>query len=145
MGGGTGSGAAPVVAAAAKALGILTVGIVTTPFSFEGRLRTQQVSKQRTQCQTRHMHCTQCTVCLLMCCLIFAKNKYAGPLDCSKCMSTHYRHQAIPCVCMECENILWTSSVSHSLGIDNSDRAWTVTAGTCVGLNVSCQKRCHSD
>ncbi len=41
MGGGTGSGAAPVVAAAAKALGILTVGIVTTPFSFEGRLRTQ--------------------------------------------------------------------------------------------------------
>lgn len=48
MGGGTGSGAAPVVAAAAKALGILTVGIVTTPFSFEGRLRTQQVSKQHT-------------------------------------------------------------------------------------------------
>ncbi len=44
MGGGTGSGAAPVVAAAAKALGILTVGIVTTPFSFEGRLRTQQVT-----------------------------------------------------------------------------------------------------
>ena len=43
MGGGTGSGAAPVVAAAARALGILTVGIVTTPFSFEGRLRTQQV------------------------------------------------------------------------------------------------------
>ncbi|KAK9813054.1 hypothetical protein WJX72_008181 [[Myrmecia] bisecta] len=42
MGGGTGSGAAPVVAQAAKALGILTVAIVTTPFSFEGRLRTQQ-------------------------------------------------------------------------------------------------------
>ncbi|KAA6426774.1 MAG: plastid division 2 [Trebouxia sp. A1-2] len=45
MGGGTGSGAAPVVAAAAKALGILTVGIVTTPFSFEGRLRTQQAAE----------------------------------------------------------------------------------------------------
>lgn len=43
MGGGTGSGAAPVVAAAAKALGILTVAIVTTPFSFEGRLRSHQV------------------------------------------------------------------------------------------------------
>ncbi|KAK9825287.1 hypothetical protein WJX74_006360 [Apatococcus lobatus] len=42
MGGGTGSGAAPVVAAAAKALGILTVAIVTTPFSFEGRLRSHQ-------------------------------------------------------------------------------------------------------
>ena len=44
MGGGTGSGAAPVVAAAAKSMGILTVGIVTTPFSFEGRQRALQVS-----------------------------------------------------------------------------------------------------
>lgn len=42
MGGGTGSGAAPVVAATAKAMGILTVAIVTTPFSFEGRLRSRQ-------------------------------------------------------------------------------------------------------
>lgn len=44
MGGGTGSGAAPVVAATAKAMGILTVGIVTMPFSFEGRQRGNQVS-----------------------------------------------------------------------------------------------------
>lgn len=43
MGGGTGSGAAPVVAAAAKSMGILTVAIVTTPFSFEGRMRSMQV------------------------------------------------------------------------------------------------------
>jgi hypothetical protein len=43
MGGGTGSGAAPVVAAAAKELGILTVGIVTMPFTFEGRQRGVQV------------------------------------------------------------------------------------------------------
>lgn len=42
MGGGTGSGAAPVVAAIAKSLGILTVAIVTTPFSFEGRMRRNQ-------------------------------------------------------------------------------------------------------
>lgn len=42
MGGGTGSGAAPVVAAIAKSMGILTVGIVTTPFSFEGRQRSRQ-------------------------------------------------------------------------------------------------------
>jgi cell division protein FtsZ len=42
MGGGTGTGAAPVIAALAKELGILTVGIVTLPFSFEGRKRTQQ-------------------------------------------------------------------------------------------------------
>jgi cell division protein FtsZ len=42
MGGGTGSGAAPVVAAAARAQGILTVGIVTVPFTFEGRQRLNQ-------------------------------------------------------------------------------------------------------
>lgn len=39
MGGGTGIGAAPVVAECAKELGILTVGVVTKPFSFEGRVR----------------------------------------------------------------------------------------------------------
>ena len=38
MGGGTGTGAAPVVAECAKELGILTVGVVTKPFSFEGRV-----------------------------------------------------------------------------------------------------------
>jgi|TARA_B110000902_G_scaffold170886_1_gene194576 cell division protein FtsZ len=39
MGGGTGTGAAPVIAKAAKDMGILTVGIVTTPFNFEGGRR----------------------------------------------------------------------------------------------------------
>ena len=39
MGGGTGTGAAPVIAAAAKARGILTVGVVTKPFHFEGSHR----------------------------------------------------------------------------------------------------------
>lgn len=39
MGGGTGTGAAPIVAKIAKDLGILTVGVVTKPFSFEGRKR----------------------------------------------------------------------------------------------------------
>ncbi len=39
MGGGTGTGAAPVVAEAARELGILTIGVVTKPFSFEGRQR----------------------------------------------------------------------------------------------------------
>lgn len=42
MGGGTGTGAAPVVAAIAKELGILTVGIVTKPFDFEGKKRMAQ-------------------------------------------------------------------------------------------------------
>ncbi len=42
MGGGTGTGGAPVIAKIAKEMGILTVGIVTLPFSFEGRKRMQQ-------------------------------------------------------------------------------------------------------
>ncbi|RKM62991.1 cell division protein FtsZ [Butyrivibrio sp. XB500-5] len=41
MGGGTGTGAAPVVAKLAKDMGILTVGVVTKPFSFEARVRMQ--------------------------------------------------------------------------------------------------------
>lgn len=41
MGGGTGTGAAPVVAEIAKDMGILTVAVVTRPFSFEGKKRTQ--------------------------------------------------------------------------------------------------------
>ncbi len=44
MGGGTGSGAAPVVAELAKAAGCLTVGIVTKPFSFEGQKRASQAA-----------------------------------------------------------------------------------------------------
>ncbi|HHT60609.1 MAG: cell division protein FtsZ [Bacteroidota bacterium] len=42
MGGGTGTGAAPVIAEAAKKLGILTVGIVTIPFAFEGKRKIMQ-------------------------------------------------------------------------------------------------------
>ena len=42
MGGGTGTGAAPIIAEMAREMNILTVGIVTTPFSFEGKLRNEQ-------------------------------------------------------------------------------------------------------
>jgi len=45
MGGGTGTGAAPVIAAISKEMGILTVAIVTIPFSFEGRKRRMQAEK----------------------------------------------------------------------------------------------------
>lgn len=45
MGGGTGTGAAPVIAGIAKGLGILTVAIVTKPFSFEGRPRMTNAEK----------------------------------------------------------------------------------------------------
>ena len=41
MGGGTGTGAAPVIAQAARDMGILTVGVVTKPFAFEGKRRAQ--------------------------------------------------------------------------------------------------------
>jgi cell division protein FtsZ len=44
-GGGTGTGAAPVVAEIARSLGILTIGVVTRPFSFEGKRRATQADK----------------------------------------------------------------------------------------------------
>ncbi|MFK5957649.1 MAG: cell division protein FtsZ [Lutibacter sp.] len=45
MGGGTGTGAAPIIAKVAKELDLLTIGIVTTPFSFEGKMRNEQAQK----------------------------------------------------------------------------------------------------
>ncbi len=45
MGGGTGTGAAPVIAKIARELDLLTIGIVTTPFSFEGKMRNEQAQK----------------------------------------------------------------------------------------------------
>ncbi|MFK5981385.1 MAG: cell division protein FtsZ [Flavobacteriaceae bacterium] len=44
MGGGTGTGAAPIIAKMAKDLGVLTVGIVTIPFAFEGKMRNDQAN-----------------------------------------------------------------------------------------------------
>lgn len=45
MGGGTGTGAAPIIAEIAQELGALTVGIVTKPFAFEGKLRSEHAKK----------------------------------------------------------------------------------------------------
>ncbi|MBT4826828.1 MAG: cell division protein FtsZ [Flavobacteriaceae bacterium] len=45
MGGGTGTGAAPIIAKMAKEMDVLTVGIVTMPFQFEGKLRLEQAEK----------------------------------------------------------------------------------------------------
>ncbi len=45
MGGGTGTGASPVVAEIAKKLGVLTIAVVTMPFSFEGRIRMRQAQE----------------------------------------------------------------------------------------------------
>ena len=42
MGGGTGTGAAPVIADLARELGILTIGVVTKPFNWEGKVRSIQ-------------------------------------------------------------------------------------------------------
>ncbi len=49
LGGGTGTGSAPIVAATAKELGILTVAVVTKPFAFEGRRRAQQAEAGLTE------------------------------------------------------------------------------------------------
>ena len=45
MGGGTGTGAAPMVAGIAKEMGILTIGVVTKPFTFEGKKRLSQADR----------------------------------------------------------------------------------------------------
>ena len=45
MGGGTGTGAAPIVASTAKEMGILTIGVVTKPFTFEGKKRLSQADR----------------------------------------------------------------------------------------------------
>ena len=45
MGGGTGTGAAPIVASTAKEMGILTIGVVTKPFTFEGKKRLAQAER----------------------------------------------------------------------------------------------------
>ena len=46
MGGGTGTGGAPIISKICKDLGILTVGIVTTPFSYEGKKRQRRQKKE---------------------------------------------------------------------------------------------------
>lgn len=53
MGGGTGTGAAPIVAEIAKELGCLTVGVITRPFGFEGRRRTSLAEEGIDSLQTR--------------------------------------------------------------------------------------------
>ncbi len=53
MGGGTGTGAAPIIAEVAKEAGALTVGIVTRPFTFEGRRRGQQAEEGIAGLQSR--------------------------------------------------------------------------------------------
>ncbi|MBW4654838.1 MAG: cell division protein FtsZ [Kaiparowitsia implicata GSE-PSE-MK54-09C] len=53
MGGGTGTGAAPIVAEVAKEVGALTVGVVTRPFTFEGKRRTTQAEEGIAALQSR--------------------------------------------------------------------------------------------
>ncbi|WP_027127197.1 cell division protein FtsZ [Gelidibacter mesophilus] len=59
MGGGTGTGAAPIIAKVAKELEILTVGIVTMPFLFEGKTRNEQAQKG---IETLRSHCDSLVV-----------------------------------------------------------------------------------
>ena len=52
MGGGTGTGAAPVIAKAARDKGILTVGVVTKPFAFEGARRARAADAASRSCRS---------------------------------------------------------------------------------------------
>jgi len=52
LGGGTGTGAAPIIAQLAKSMGILTVGVVTKPFSFEGKRRRRQAEEGLAEMKT---------------------------------------------------------------------------------------------
>ena len=67
MGGGTGTGGAPVVAEIAKDMNILTVGIVTKPFNFEGRRRMMQAEegiRSRTTSRYTFLRKATCTTCV---------------------------------------------------------------------------------
>ena len=56
MGGGTGTGAAPVIAEVAKKQGALTVGVITKPFLFEGRRRQRQAEEGNPRASQRRRH-----------------------------------------------------------------------------------------
>jgi cell division protein FtsZ len=53
MGGGTGTGAAPIIAQAAREIGALTVGVVTKPFEFEGRYKMKLAEEGSRSCASR--------------------------------------------------------------------------------------------
>lgn len=57
MGGGTGTGAAPIIAKAARELGILTVGIVTLPFKAEGKTRAKHAQEGSNNCGSTWIRC----------------------------------------------------------------------------------------
>lgn len=57
MGGGTGTGAAPIVARAAKEQGILTVAVVTKPFGFEGQHRMRLAEQGIKDLERSRRHC----------------------------------------------------------------------------------------
>ena len=56
MGGGTGTGAAPIVAEVAREIGALTVGVVTKPFPFEGRVRMKHAGPRHRRAAQRRRH-----------------------------------------------------------------------------------------
>lgn len=80
MGGGTGTGAAPVIAEAAREAGILTVGIVTKAFSFEGRVKTRITEKGIEEL----VKCVDSLIVISNDRLINQVNKEMSPLDAFK-------------------------------------------------------------
>src|SRR2546422_6959962 len=67
MGGGTGTGASPIIAQMARDLGALTIGIVTKPFLFEGRKRMRQAEmgdRKSTRLNSSHGYISYAVFCL---------------------------------------------------------------------------------
>jgi len=88
MGGGTGTGAAPLVAEVAKELGILTVGVVTKPFAFEGKRRMRIAEEGITEL-SKHVHSL---IVVLNEKLYECMDEDATELDCYKAADDVLRH-----------------------------------------------------
>lgn len=121
MGGGTGSGAAPVVASTAREMGILTVGIVTTPFSFEGRQRKGQVRRAQGEVVgvvwhvvAQLVHERDCASCWELCNMMAAV--------CAPWQQQQQQHPPCPEVSWSCTAAVTALSVVSALdSCSNSD------------------------
>ncbi len=80
MGGGTGTGAAPVIANIAKEVGALTVGVVTKPFNFEGKKRRKNADKGITELK----EAVDTLICIPNQRLLYVANETTTMLDCFK-------------------------------------------------------------
>ena len=84
LGGGTGTGAAPIVAEVARELGALTIGVVTKPFTFEGAKRRQQAEEGVRDLQEQGRHADRASRTTACCRSATSKSQHAGRLPASR-------------------------------------------------------------